>query len=220
MSVFKTIFTLACIICPSLYFGFTGKPAEMGISIIMGGFVGVFLNLDKFEQFSGAGFEAKMKNEVQEAVNEAYATLDSLREISKTLFHTTLSNLTFGDRMAGMDDYEKHKHKDRILELMNDLQIEDEAISKTLETFYKLHSFDLYNNFVNGIYQETENNEVRDEMYNKSEGIYLPDEDKIREILSSHQINLSAETKDALKDYLYYRANHQYRISDEAMKDN
>lgn len=53
-----------------LYFGYGGKPTEMGLTIAAG-FLGlVFANLEKFQSFKAAGIEALLKVEQIEAVLE------------------------------------------------------------------------------------------------------------------------------------------------------
>jgi len=49
----------------STFFGYTGQPTEMGLAILAGALGLAFGNLEKFSEFSGAGFSAKMKEQVQ-----------------------------------------------------------------------------------------------------------------------------------------------------------
>ncbi|WP_341664279.1 hypothetical protein [Vibrio sp.] len=65
-----------------LYFGYIGKPTEMGL-IIAAGFLGlVFSNLGKFHSFKAAGVEAQLKVEQIEAVleRETEAPTDELED--------------------------------------------------------------------------------------------------------------------------------------------
>ncbi len=56
-----SVISVAVLLAGSLYFGYHGKPAEMGL-IIVAGALGVALsNLDKFESIKGAGFEVKLR---------------------------------------------------------------------------------------------------------------------------------------------------------------
>lgn len=46
----------------SAFFGYLGKPTEMGLAIIAGALGLAFANIDKVSEFSGGGFAAKMKD--------------------------------------------------------------------------------------------------------------------------------------------------------------
>lgn len=54
----------------STCFGFLGKPTEMGFAILAGVLGLAFSNLDKFSEFSGAGFSAKMKDQLQAVIDK------------------------------------------------------------------------------------------------------------------------------------------------------
>ncbi|MCU8356817.1 hypothetical protein M2G48_20800 [Vibrio vulnificus] len=65
-------------------FGLKGMTAEMGIAVAASCVFLAFANLDKFTKFKGAGFEA----ELREAVSEANATINELKELAKPLIRT------------------------------------------------------------------------------------------------------------------------------------
>ncbi len=50
----------------STLFGVFGKPTEMGLAIVAGCLSLAFANLDKVAKFKGAGFEAEMRDKVEE----------------------------------------------------------------------------------------------------------------------------------------------------------
>ena len=54
----------------STCFGYLGKPTEMGLAILAGALGLAFSNLDKFSEFSGAGFSAKMKDQLQAVIDK------------------------------------------------------------------------------------------------------------------------------------------------------
>ncbi|MCP4486185.1 MAG: hypothetical protein GY820_02530 [Gammaproteobacteria bacterium] len=62
----------------SIYFGFKGMAAEMGLMIVSGAVFLCFLNIDKFKKFQGAGFSAEMKD----TISKAAATTKELEELS------------------------------------------------------------------------------------------------------------------------------------------
>ena len=58
----------AILLIVTIYFGYVGKPTEMGLAITAG-FIGlVFSSLDKFESFKAGGVEAKLKLEQLDAI--------------------------------------------------------------------------------------------------------------------------------------------------------
>lgn len=54
----------------SVFFGYMSKPTEMGLAILAGALGLAFSNLDKFSEFSGAGFSAKMKDQLQAVIDK------------------------------------------------------------------------------------------------------------------------------------------------------
>lgn len=56
------------LIIGSLYFGLHGQPAEMALAIVGGAICLCFVNLDKFQEISGAGFSAKLKQQVEAVI--------------------------------------------------------------------------------------------------------------------------------------------------------
>lgn len=48
----------------SFYFGYVERPVEMGLAIVAGSIALAFSYIDKIEMFKGAGFEAKMRQQV------------------------------------------------------------------------------------------------------------------------------------------------------------
>lgn len=70
-----------------------GKAAEMGLMVIAGALGIAFLNLDRIKSFKGGGFEAEMR----QAVDEAHATVAQLREMACSIAESTLTTLMAGN---------------------------------------------------------------------------------------------------------------------------
>jgi len=66
--------------CFCIYFGLNSMPIEMGEMIVTSSVFLAFLNLEKFKEFRGAGFVAKLKN----ATEEAKVTQADLEEVRRT----------------------------------------------------------------------------------------------------------------------------------------
>ena len=54
----------------SSLFGFMGMPTEMGLSILAGALGLAFSNIENIAEFSGAGFSAKMKTQIQAVIDK------------------------------------------------------------------------------------------------------------------------------------------------------
>jgi len=67
--VFKVSSAIILLVVPC-YFGYMSQPTEMGLSILAGALGLAFANLDKLSEFSGAGFSAKMKDQMQAVVEK------------------------------------------------------------------------------------------------------------------------------------------------------
>jgi hypothetical protein len=65
-----TVLSAAVLLGVSTYFGVHSMPKEMGLAILAGALGMAFSNLDKFSEFSGAGFSAKLRNQVQAIVDK------------------------------------------------------------------------------------------------------------------------------------------------------
>jgi hypothetical protein len=85
----KNFIYIIILMGPAMYFGYSGKPTEMGISIVASALALTFINMDKFEFFKGAGFEAQLKK-VEKATEEAYATIDTLKAVAAPIIAETL----------------------------------------------------------------------------------------------------------------------------------
>lgn len=137
---------LICIIVmgPALFFGYNGNSMAMGFSIVSGSLVIVFCNMDKFEFIKGAGFEAKLK-----AVNEAYAKLESVKEISAILLSFSIDVNTYNNRLCGIPEDCKKKYLQEVNELINQLNLKnDYMIKEAVKRAEFLKAIDLFGKFV------------------------------------------------------------------------
>ena len=71
----------------SSLFGFMEMPTEMGLSILAGALGLAFSNIENIAEFSGAGFSAKMKTQIQAVIDketEQEDFIENEKEISLT----------------------------------------------------------------------------------------------------------------------------------------
>jgi hypothetical protein len=62
----------------------------MGLAIAAGALTVMFINLDKFQSFSAAGVQAELKKTVE----QAYATIEQIKEIITPFIWSSITNLT------------------------------------------------------------------------------------------------------------------------------
>ncbi len=100
MKVYKAVI-FVFIPAASFYFGYVGKPTEMGLVILTGAIALSFANIDKIRRFRGAGFEAEMREQLDTIVaketeplreekglaihSKVYSTDDATRHVIKVL---------------------------------------------------------------------------------------------------------------------------------------
>lgn len=209
----KIIIPTIAIFIPSLIFGFIGKPTEMGLAIVAGSLTIAFVNIDKIESFKSGVFEAKMK-EMKKVVDEAYATIDNLKEISIPLIISTLNTITYLGRLGGIGLSQKHNLKNDIEGLIKKFDIKDEKVKDILEDFYKQHTWDMFqyftSEFLGGKSDMNEKNEKLNLMFDRKSTNY-PSKEDILKALNVNENNLIEIEKEKLEDYLYYRANRKLR---------
>jgi hypothetical protein len=210
----KTLFTVLLIILPSFYFGFIGKPTEMGLAIVTGALAGAFLNLDKFERFKGAGFEAEMKKEFQKAVDEAYATIDNLKELAKPLLGAMILSLTNEGRfMFGNPDFrEKDYYKDQIIDVAKSMDLLEGELLHQIEDYHAKHIWDLFHYFI-----ETLHEHIYGDVKPQFSALYqrgtenFPDEVILTELFKKNNMQLDENSSKKLKTYLHYLKNKSFK---------
>ncbi|UYZ39005.1 hypothetical protein OD350_29395 (plasmid) [Clostridium beijerinckii] len=204
------ITTIVIIIVPALIFGFVGKTAEMGLIVVASSITVAFLNIDKIKSFTGAGFKAEMK----EAIDEANATMDNLKEVSIPLIVSALHHIINSGRLVGFDFKEREGLKNSLDVAMEKLGIEDEKINEMLEDFYRFTSWDLLSDFRNEFYKTRSNN---DESYQKLQDMFkiyttdYPSKKEILEVLDINDQDLNLSESEKLENYLYYIKKHKLR---------
>ncbi len=70
MNTILTVCSAVILLGVSTALGIMSMPTEMGLAILAGALGMAFSNIDKISEFSGAGFSAKMKNELQRVIDK------------------------------------------------------------------------------------------------------------------------------------------------------
>lgn len=188
--------------CPCLYFGYLGKPTEMGIVIIAGVLTASFLNLDKFHEIKAGALSLKLAKEV---INEAHVTVEKLKQVSVPLITAALTSLTYGGRWEGISEDKQHLLVDRLKSASEALKSEE--VELAIKEFHLMNTRDMYNNFMHELFKQ---DYKISEKFGELESEYLPSEKQIYDLLGDFSDKLSPQAKAQLEDYLYYK-QHQKR---------
>ena len=128
-------------------FGLKGMAAEMGIAVAASGVFLAFANLDKFSEFKGAGFEAKLR----EAVDEANATIENLKSVAAPLLTTTIDLLAKDGRWAEIRPSKNHALYDKLIALQADIGISDCSLEKAKSQYLSIHAWDMVSDLASDI---------------------------------------------------------------------
>ena len=196
-------------------FGYLDKPAAMTAVIIAGAMGMAFANLDRITHFKGAGFEAQMR----EAVQEAYATTDNLRDLAIVMARAVSDILAVENRWAGVRQTTKLGIKKDIARILRDSGIENGRIAQAGKLFDAYITFD-HAKRITGLIMNYP--DISDQDKQTAEGmavfskrgdydeLYAAPPEIFREFLSKHELN-SKDIEEALKDYEYFMANYDFR---------
>ena len=204
--IVSLIFTLIGV----FVFGILRQPTEMGIMIVAGAIGMAFSNIDKIQRFKGAGFEAEMK----QAVEKAYATTESLKELASTLASYGIFSLAYDDRWTGMNKNTKHVLKEKIDQVCRELNIDDQITKEANDIFFWMFALDHLKRILHHASQATQDNKLMHDVemkYNLKIGAPLPSSEEIKRDLSKLEINDSPEIVNAIKNYEHYLKHHKLR---------
>lgn len=194
VSILKNIIGFSLLIVSVFLFGLKGMAVEMGIAVAASGIFLAFSNLEKFSKFKGAGFEAELK----EAVNEANATIEQLKEVAAPLLITSLELLASNGRWGDDDSNKGHKLFDRLFTLQEKIGLTSKEIKETTNHYLYIHAWDLFSNIAGTI--EKDGNTEFTIKFNESIGTHSYDEKpsmtKLEELVSD--IHLTDKAKEQL----------------------
>jgi len=140
MIKFLNIIGFTLLIVSIFVFGLKGMAAEMGIAVAASGVFLAFANLDKFSEFKGAGFEAKLR----QAVDEANATIENLKSVAAPLLTTTIDLLAKNGRFEGGSACNKsHELYNKLMSLQTEIDISDNALEKAKTQYLNIHAWDM-----------------------------------------------------------------------------
>jgi hypothetical protein len=192
-------------------FGFLDKLGPMTASILTGCLILAFAYIDKIKKFKGAGFEAELKD----AVNEAYATIEKLQDIAVMLSEPIVTEVTMHKRTMEYIPlkYRYEQIKEIESSLLN-LGVDKEKINKATNFFYSVYREDHIKKVAYAITQDQDaSDELKQEMENYKEGD-ISVEFSISEFLATYDYKPSYEVAELIKDSEHYDKEKTFRRID------
>ncbi|WP_410474518.1 hypothetical protein [Guyparkeria sp. TX1] len=190
-------------------FGYQGKLGAMALSVVPGALGMAFSRLEMFTRIKGAGFEAELRR----AVDEAYATTSSVKELAAELTKAINAIIGGEGRWGGIGLKRKLQIIKAIDQSLRKIGLSDEDIRGTHDTFNKYLEWDHGLAIINQIQKNRpSNNELRQELNKKHDHSRLwvaPPED-FRSILSSFEIS-DPESKEKIEDLSFFIRTHKLR---------
>ena len=167
---------------------------EMGIAVAASSVFLAFANLDKFAKFKGAGFEAELK----QAVNEANATIENLKEVAKPLIETNLETLTKAGRFSEGAFNKTHELYDQLDNLQSKMGLTSPDLEKAKTRYLNIHAWDMISELSGNI----ERSGVTKFSITSRDALNVPSFDKAPDIMKFHalvaEIDLNEECQEQL----------------------
>jgi len=130
-SAIKNIIGYSSLILSIFGLGIFGSATTMGIGVAGSALFLAFANLERFVRFKGAGFEAEMR----EIVDEANATIENLRSVATPMISSYITNLTNEGMLIETDNDAKRIRYDNILKLQQELEIDHVTIDEAKKRY-------------------------------------------------------------------------------------
>jgi hypothetical protein len=202
--------TLYTAIVP-LVFGYYDKIAAMGLSAVIGCLLLAFANIEKFESFRGAGFEAKLKK----AVKDAYVTIDKLKNLSTSLAEPIVTSITMENRfMQYIPTASKFEMIHDIERCLKELGVSERKIQGTTKFFYELIEHDHVNRIIHNMNKDT-NSPTELDTAIKYILDKVPKGFDIYKFKTKYKIIPEGELAELFTDLDYFRKNHTLRREDK-----
>ena len=204
----KNIIAFTVLIISIFTFGLKGMATEMGIAVAGSLALLAFANLDKFDKFKAAGFEA----ELRKVVNEASATLDHLKAVATPLIIATLDVMSGSGRWDGLDLKKQNQIFDSLDEVRTSLGITDNLLRDTQLRFLNMQAWDM---LLTVIQEQPElagkreiGNAISSEI-GQHNPLITPDIQKFEKFLMQHEVDVtnSAPYQEMATFYKKYKLN-------------
>lgn len=136
-NVVNFVLVVALVITP-ITLAIIDNALAASLSLISLSFALVFWNLDKFSEFKGAGFAAKLNT----AVSDAYAAIDEVKSLAISISSPVASLMAVSGSFQYLHLQYKLEYAEQIRHSLKELKISDEKINSALASLYERVSED------------------------------------------------------------------------------
>lgn len=179
------------------------KNAAASISLISLSFALVFWNLDKFSEFKGAGFEAKLNT----AVSDAYAAIDEVKSLALSISSPVVSLMAINGVLQYLPLQYKLEYAEEIRKSLKELKISEDKVSSALSSLYDRVADDHIRNILWNLNKQLDEEK---KIFKRYEDITLESWslDAIKK--ESNKLNINVDKE--IKEYEYFMQNKKLLI--------
>ena len=172
-------------------FGLKSLPTEMGLAISACALYLAFVNIDKFRKFKGAGFEAELK----QTIDDANATIAQLKAVAHPLIETNLIILAKANRLPDSPFKKSHEIYDLLLNLQTKLELQDKNLEKAKLTYLNAHAWEMVKNLSHEIDQSSDKifSEDLDEIIGKRSYDKTPNIESLLILLKDRKLSVESQ---------------------------
>ena len=209
---YKNVIGSSLILIFVIIFGFMGKSTEMSILVVAGGIVLSFLNLDKIQKFKGGGFEAEMR----QTIDEANATIEQLREVATTSSEAIFTDLMASNFFNGIGLNKKIELHEQLMKNLKDIGASHAQIKKANITWDKGISIIFHRGLRCAIAKSETPHNIPSNLDEKTKQVlsefqnlmeydkwFVPNSNELRNFIIKRNV-MNKKVDEILKDYSYY----------------
>jgi hypothetical protein len=182
------------------------KVAAASLSLISLSFALVFWNLDRFSEFKGGGFEAKLNT----AVSDAYAAINEVKSLAISISSPVISLMAVKSSFQFSPLKYKLEYAEEIKSSLVDLKIDKEKIDEALSTLYDRVSEDHVKKIMWAINEQLNPDKKIFKSYEDIEPNCWP-----LDAIKRKSVELSINIEDKIEELIYFDKNKKLLNPDE-----
>lgn len=217
----RALFSSALILGPTVFFALRDDAVVTGIVLVAGAIAAAFLNLKMFQSIKGAGFEAQLRD----TIDEAQVTIETLKKLYRPFLLTSIHQLAYGGRTCGfqMDIAELLETFERTAA---DLGLEDDVeIKHEISGGWRWYIWDALGDALRNIEKEDvdttgyesrqKHNEFLSELMvlRRYRTTDFPDAAEIQGVLDKHGVAIGERSQKLLDTYYSHVADYSEHIT-------
>ncbi|WP_339073894.1 hypothetical protein [Teredinibacter turnerae] len=185
---------IALVITP-ITLSYIQKTAAGSLSLISLSFALVFWNLDKFSEFKGAGFAAKLNT----AVSDAYAAIDEVKSLAISISSPVASLMAVSSSLHYLRLQYKLEYAEEIQRSLKELKIPDDKINSALASLYDRVSEDHIKEILRSLNERLAEEQKIFKNYDEIDPDSWP-----LDAIKRESIKLGVNVDDKIEEYEYF----------------